>query len=415
MLAVKLLAKIKQSFRILTKISEKKFLTLIFASNLILRLFRLDSPNYAFFDEKGYYLKAVHAILAGQSDPNYPHPPFAKELIGLGIKIFGDNPWGWRSLQAVLSSLAVVVVYFIARRLFGSRKVASLTAFLMTIEVSWFVLSRVAIPEMFMISFFTLSLFFFIKVYQERDNLSLILGSSFFGLALACKWAVLIFLPIILILFLRIKLPPWEKIKVFFIATSIVCISYLLPFLVLTNHNKLADIVSFNEKSLHYHLFDEKRLVQVKDSFSTNALFWPIEFYFLDGSKVQSGLVRSVVLFYNPVVLWISLGVSVFIIKKFLAERKINLKTFLVGSFLIFWLVWFISPRDTYPYYWAIAMPFAAMLTSDFLIQKSKKYRWEVGGLLLAAVLIFLLYYPLTTNWPVRTWYLSLLTGIGFK
>ncbi len=400
----------------LPKISEKKFVALIFIFNLILRLFILSSPSRAYFDEKIYYLNAVRDILAGKADPNFQHPPLAKELMAFGIKFFGDNPWGWRSFQAILASVAVVCVYFLAKRLFNNRAIASITAFLMTIEFSWFVLSRLAIPEMFMISFFTFSLFFLIKFYKERDNLSLVFGSVFFGLAVACKWAPLIFLPIIIYVFLaKFKLSKIAKLQIFVIAVLIVVASYLAPFFLMPKHYTIGDVINSHVKALNFHLFEEKKLVQKTPTFATSAVFWPVDVYFINLEKAGNSSIASVVFFYNPAILWTGLILSFFILKHFLKSRKVDTRLFLVSSFLIFWLPWFVSPRDTYPYYWAIGIPFAAILVAEFLVRNLKKYKLEVGAFLLAGGILFGLFYPIMTNIPVKAWYLGLLTGIGFK
>ncbi len=397
------------------KISEKKFVVLLFISNLILRLFRLNSPNEAYFDEKIYYLKAARDILAARPDSNYPHPPLAKELIGLGIKFFGDNPWGWRTLQAILASFAVVAVYFIAKRLFRSRKVATVASLLMSVEISWFVLSRVAIPEMFMISFFTFSLFFLIKFFQEKDNLSLILGSGFFGLALACKWAPLIFLPMVVFVFIRkFQLGKIEKLKVATIASLVISAAYLLPFFLLPVHPGAQDITSFHTKTIKFHLFEERKLVNSHPTLSNSAIFWPGSIYFLNSKPRVKGNISSVIFLYNPVILWTALILSSLLVKKFLKKRFLGINEFLVSSFLIFWVVWFASPRDTYPYYWAIGLPFAAILVANFFVEKMKKYPSEVLAVLLLSALLFGFYYPVMTSWPVKAWYLRLLTGIGF-
>lgn len=398
------------------KLSEKKFVGVIFLTNLFIRFFRLDSPSFAYFDERGYYLKAVRAILAGEIDPNYVHPPLAKALIGLAIKLIGDNPWAWRGFQALLASCAVVTIYFIAKRFFSSQKIASLSAFLMTIELSWFSLSRLAIPEMFMISFFVFSLFFMVKFFQDKDNLSLILASLFFGLALACKWAPLIFLPLASYIFLRhFKQTGLEKLKIGLIALLISLTAYLLPFLLLPHHYTVADVVKFHQKTLSFNLVDERQQVK-RSTLATSAIFWPVDVYFLHWDKFdKTKEVSAVVLYYNPILLWTALILAFLTIKNFVKNKKLDIIVFLTASFLFFWVVWFVSPRSPYPYYWAIGMPFASLLVASFLAKNYQEHKPEVLGLLSVGVILFLLYYPIMTNWPVKAWYLQLLTGIGFK
>ena len=100
-------------------------------------------------------------------------------------------------------------------------------------------------------------------------------------------------------------------------------------------------------------------------------------------------------------------------IKKFFKTRKLTKEAFLVAGFLIFWLVWLVAPRNSYPYYWAIGVPFGAILLAKFLVEKAKKYSWEVASIVLASGTLFAFFYPLMTNIAVKTWYLRLLTGIS--
>ena len=53
----------------------------------------------------------VHAIILAHGveitgdDPEFVvHPPVGKWLIALGIKLFGDNEFGWRFMGALLGS-----------------------------------------------------------------------------------------------------------------------------------------------------------------------------------------------------------------------------------------------------------------------------------------------------------------------
>lgn len=399
----------------LPSLSEKAFVCLLFVFNLGLRLFRLDSPNFAYFDERGYYLQAARDILAGKADPNYPHPPLSKELIALAIKFFGDNPIAWRGLQAILASLAIVTVYFIAKRLFSGRLIPTIAAFLMTFEFSWFVLSRLTIPEMFMISFFTFSLYFFTSFYQKKDNLSLILGSVFFGLALSSKWAVLLFVPVLVYtLLFRMGLKFKAKFQIWLIATLLVAISYLTPFLFLNQGNSTVEIVDFHRKAINFHMFDQKNKNLQKRDFTNSALFWPVDVYPLNWQTEKQGFVSTIIFLYNPAIVWGSLVAVFLFLKQFREKLKVDKDAFLSSGFLIFWLPWLFVPRGSYPYYLAVAVPFGAILVASLIAKYQKKYQWEARGLLLMVLALFLFYYPLLTKIPVKAWYLGLLTGLGF-
>src|SRR3569623_2654582 len=66
--------------------------TVLFAA---LALVRLTIPSKSMFDEV-HYLPAARAFLHLAQPVNLEHPPLGKELIALGVALFGDRPLGWR-------------------------------------------------------------------------------------------------------------------------------------------------------------------------------------------------------------------------------------------------------------------------------------------------------------------------------
>ena len=60
---------------------------------LLLCLVRLTIPSKPFFDEI-HYLPAARAVLALSRPANPEHPPLGKEILALGIALFGDRPLG---------------------------------------------------------------------------------------------------------------------------------------------------------------------------------------------------------------------------------------------------------------------------------------------------------------------------------
>ena len=66
----------------------------------------LPAVPHAYFDEV-HYLPAARELLALDEFTNREHPLLGKELIALGIALFGDNPVGWRLLPTLLGTLAL--------------------------------------------------------------------------------------------------------------------------------------------------------------------------------------------------------------------------------------------------------------------------------------------------------------------
>lgn len=144
---------------------------------LVMRLWRLGSPHAILFDET-YYAKDAWSLLQlgytreysnrandlilqgnfsgfGQNPSMEVHPELGKWLIAIGEKIFGLTPFGWRFSAAVVGSLMVLVLIRLALRLTGSLALAAAAGILLTFDGLEFVLSRLALLDIFL-SFFLL-------------------------------------------------------------------------------------------------------------------------------------------------------------------------------------------------------------------------------------------------------------------
>jgi dolichyl-phosphate-mannose--protein O-mannosyl transferase len=147
---------------------------------LFLRLWKLGSPREFLFDETYYakdawsllhfgyareYVdgkKANAEILAGHTDGLWKdkasmavHPDVGKWLIGLGEKVFGMDPFGWRVASAVVGALMIVVMVRLVRRMTGSTFIGAVAGLLLCFDGMQFVLSRLALLDIF-VAFFLL-------------------------------------------------------------------------------------------------------------------------------------------------------------------------------------------------------------------------------------------------------------------
>jgi 4-amino-4-deoxy-L-arabinose transferase-like glycosyltransferase len=83
------------------------------------------------------------------------HPEVGKWLIGAGEQVFGMNPLGWRFPSVLIGSLMVGVFIRFVRRLTRSNVLAGLAGLLLTFDGLEFVLSRLALLDIY-VAFFTL-------------------------------------------------------------------------------------------------------------------------------------------------------------------------------------------------------------------------------------------------------------------
>jgi len=171
----------------------QKFADPIYATSfaligLALRLWHLSQPKGFIFDEV-YYAQNAHSLaqhgveLTSKGLADFiVHPPVGKWIIALGIKAFGFNEFGWRVSSAIVGSLSIALIYFVAKKLFANPLISSSAAILTLSDGLHLVHSRTALLDIFLM-FFTLLAFFFLL--HSRHWLA---GVSL-GLAAGVKWS----------------------------------------------------------------------------------------------------------------------------------------------------------------------------------------------------------------------------------
>ncbi|MDN5687548.1 MAG: phospholipid carrier-dependent glycosyltransferase [Brachybacterium sp.] len=148
----------------------------LFGLALVLRLWGLGTIDELIFDET-YYVKDGYTLTQQGVEMDWPddhdavfesgrvdtyedsgsyvvHPPLGKWLIGLGMMLLGaDNPVGWRISSAVLGAAAVLMLTFIARRLFRSTTAGLIAGLLLAVDGLAIVHSRTSLLDPFLMVF----------------------------------------------------------------------------------------------------------------------------------------------------------------------------------------------------------------------------------------------------------------------
>ena len=163
-------------------------------ASFLLRIFNISSVKSLIFDEV-YYVDGARDYLkfgvevTGAKPEFIVHPPIGKWMIASGIKIFGDNPLGWRIATAIVGSLMILLVALIAHKLFYSPLLTGLASALMAVDGLALVHSRTALLDNFLAFFILAATYFFVvKKYWW--------SGAFLGLALATKWSAAYFIAI---------------------------------------------------------------------------------------------------------------------------------------------------------------------------------------------------------------------------
>jgi dolichyl-phosphate-mannose--protein O-mannosyl transferase len=198
-------------------------LLLIFALHLFALSFPSDTSNGGglVFDES-FYVPAAHDLLKGIAS-NLEHPFFGKLWGVLGITIFGDNFFGWRIFYAAIGTLAVWLMYELARHFFSKEK-ALLAASMLAFENMFFIHSSLLLLDGPPVLF---ALAGFLAYFKRRYYLSALA----FGLCILSKETGVFFLLALALYHLwanwkRLRLPSgpigFRKILVFAIIISLV-------------------------------------------------------------------------------------------------------------------------------------------------------------------------------------------------
>jgi dolichyl-phosphate-mannose--protein O-mannosyl transferase len=180
---------------------------------LALVAFRLTIPSKPFFDEV-HYVPAARVMMALSHTVNQEHPLLGKELIALGMRLFGDDPLGWRIMPALFGTLGLFAgmraLWFASLSRFASLAGGLLIAS----DFMWFVMSRIAMLDIFMASLTLVALWQLAGALRENETgrRRLAAAGVALGLAMAAKWNAvpLAVLPGIAFAAVRLRAAGWR-------------------------------------------------------------------------------------------------------------------------------------------------------------------------------------------------------------
>ena len=414
---------------------------LIAIAAFLVRIINLGSPKGLVFDEV-YYVDGARDLLkygveVSGSDPEFiVHPPVGKWLIASGIKLFGDNEFGWRFASAVFGTLLILLFARLVHVLFYSPLLTALGAALMALDGLLLVHSRTALLDLFL-TFFTL-----LGVLLWHRNRHIWAGIAF-GLAIGCKWSAIYFVAIIgLVAVYRILIAHDIRKTLKPIAAKFAQYG-LLPVFVYTltwagwfmsdrgwsrqsSKNPLSSWIHYHSEMLNFHTG-----LTATHPYQANPWSWLImgrpTSFFYDSPKGCSAenCAQEVLALGTPLLWWVgSIAIAVVVgywIKSLINHRIDNAANLVVLGLAAGYLPWFaMQQRTVFTFYAIIIEPFlilAIIYCAKLLLASGLKpvvSQSIVGGVLALIVVCFLYFIPLFTgqiityeDWNLRMWFES--------
>lgn len=157
--------------------------------------------NSAYFDEI-YHPRTALEHIVGAQVYEWTHPPLGKLIIGLGIRMFGMTPFGWRFMGVLFGTLMVPLMYLFLKNIFGKTVIATCGTILFASEFMHLTQTRIATIDTYGVFFTLVSYYFFYrwltasatpdkKGKTHEGYGALALSGIFWGIGCACKWTVL--------------------------------------------------------------------------------------------------------------------------------------------------------------------------------------------------------------------------------
>lgn len=146
--------------------------------------------NSSYFDEI-YHARTAYEHLRGVYPYEVSHPPLGKEILSLGIAIFGMTPFGWRCMGALFGVAMLPLMWDLLRRMFRDDRVALCGTALLACDFMHLTQTRIATIDSFATLFILLMYLFLYRYFTEGRLRHLAACGVAFGVGAATKWTCL--------------------------------------------------------------------------------------------------------------------------------------------------------------------------------------------------------------------------------
>jgi len=400
---------------------------------LFLRLWRLNQPKGYIFDEI-YYAKNANSLInhgvelgANNQAEFVVHPPLGKWLIGIGIKLFGNNEFGWRISAAVCGTAAILLIYLIALQLFKSIFLASLAATFMALDGLNLVMSRLALLDIFLMFFILLATYFLIIKNYWLCGVAI-------GAAAGVKWSGAYLIPVFFIISINfargefIKQLPRRMIQL--IITPI--FAYLTTWFgwfigkngwdrnwAASQNNSLVPDIFRNYWHYHSEILNFHTGLEDKHAYAANPWNWlilgrPTSFYYQSSQSCGASSCAKEILAIGTPLLWWAATIALATTVGFWFKRRDQISNLILSGVVVTYLPWFFFQNRTMFFFYAVTITPFLILSLVYLISKflqSGVKREFIYLFIIVIFLNFIYFLPIFTgveipyaSWLNRMW-----------
>lgn len=394
-------------------IANNKILTAILIIALSIRIFSISHPPDYIFDEvyhaftaREYLNNNIEAWEWWTTPPpgvayEWTHPPVAKYFMTAGMLLFGENSFGWRIGSVIFGVISILWLYLLVFALTHNRQTALISAFLVSIEGLHIAQSRIAMNDIYMLTFFIWALYAAVKSRWKSASL-------LYGLALATKWSALYGIIPLGIIFLHSNPPSFSLKTIFLYSTSIIrysligLITYVLSFtpFILAGHT-WEQWWELHRQMWYYHTH-----LVATHAYQSTPLQWifaarPVWYYV----NYLESYISNIYAQSNPAILWLGLVALVFQLKNIFKFPYFVLYTLYFTLFL----PWVFSPRIMFFYHYLPSSVFLTVILANWISSFS---RHTIFYILLLCSLVFILITPLIYGLPTNPEYWNTLFAL---
>jgi dolichyl-phosphate-mannose--protein O-mannosyl transferase len=375
----------------------------------------LSHMNSSIFDEV-YFARTAYEYVNNITIYEWTHPPLGKLIQAIPYYLTKHfSPFIYRLMGNISGILMLIVMYLFGKMLFKKRKYACFSSLLMALDTFHFTQTRMGTVDSHLVLFIMLSVLFMFNYFTSKKNYHLFLSGLFFSLSICVKWTGFyagLALAIIYFVYMfknkDFNLESIVKGIVFFVFVPVflyVSIYLLFPNNNLHYTNTIDNVIAQQKEMYKYH-----STLTSTHTFSSKWYTWPISYrpiwYYT--TDLDNNYRETIALIGNIVIWWVGIISTLYLLLKIFIKKD-KKSFYLLIVILSLWLPYLFIGRVMFLYHYFPVLPFLMLSIVNMFrdIEEKFKKNFIISIYLLLALSFFIIYYPVTSGYPVSNTYIE--------